>query len=107
MRLLFKLFELRMPEVQLGGGGSGVSVVVGLLLAGEPGVAAARVTAVAAAKPAHITRLSNWNLEDKFLCEVWCTAFMAKFVYCFACMNIGGVILHLAIIANRKGNKTF
>ena len=59
-----------MPEVQLGGGGSGVSVVVGLLLAGEPGVAAARVTAVAAAKPAHITRLSNWNLEDKFLCAL-------------------------------------
>ena len=54
MRILLKLFELRMPEVQLGGGGSGVSVVVGLLLAGEPGVAAARVTAVAAAKPAHL-----------------------------------------------------
>ena len=59
MRILLKLFELRMPEVQLGGGGSGVSVVVGLLLAGEPGVAAARVTAVAAAKPAHLTRLSR------------------------------------------------
>ena len=79
MRRLSKYFNIHMPEVQLGGGGSGVSVVVGLLLAGEPGVAAARVTAVAAAKPAHITRLSNWNLEDKFLCAV-CTAFMAKFV---------------------------
>ena len=62
MRILLKLFELRMPEVQLGGGGSGVSVVVGLLLAGEPGVAAARVTAVAAAKPPHLTLFSSWNV---------------------------------------------
>ena len=61
MRILLKLLELRMPEVQLGGGGSGVSVVVSLLLAGEPGVAAARVTAVAAAKPAHLPRLSIWR----------------------------------------------
>ena len=62
MRLLLYLFNIHMPEVQLGGGGSGVSVVVGLLLAGEPGVAAARVTAVAAAEPAHLTLLSSWNV---------------------------------------------
>ena len=61
------------PEVQFRGSGSGVAVVVGLLLAREPGVAAS-VPAIAAAKPAHCSLFPGFEMTKLFV------LFMVSFV---------------------------
>ena len=72
------------PEVQFRGSGSGVAVVVGLLLAREPGVAAS-VPAVAAAKPAHCSLLSSRDLKwQNYLYFLWWVLFC-----CFVDMDVG------------------